>query len=433
MRQLAITTALVLATLAGLAVLWELRGAVLIFFLSLGTSAALRPAIDRLHAWGLPKTLGLALTYVGCVVAFAGLALALVFPLAADVQKLGHDFRDAYQKISETWTAGSPVQRAIASRLPSWNDLEHISWGVKSPALLQTDSPPEKQTANTATAGWWTTSAVQTVLGVTWGFFGTLLNVLIIVVLSLYWSIDRVHFERLWLSLLDVHKRQRARETWRAVEQATGAYLQREAAQSLAAGLMLGAGFWMFGQPYPVLSAAIGALAWLIPWVGAPLAMVCVTAIWLPTFFLAGGDVLPLSLLAAALYTLLVLLLLEWLVEPRLFRRKRYNPILLVVVAVGMVDWLGLLGLLIAPPVAAAIQIIGGQFLAQRTVPAGETKSPRDLAQRVATLRARLADAVDIPDETRAAVARLDALVERARGILDPRIVIPDQPDAGRS
>ena len=68
------------------------------------------------------------------------------------------------------------------------------------------------------------------------------------------------------------------------------------------------------------------------------------------------------TLLAAALYTLLVLMLLEWLVEPRLFRRKRYNPILLVLVAVGMVDWLGFLGLLIAPPVAATVQILGGQY-----------------------------------------------------------------------
>ena len=62
MRQLAVTAALVLATLAGLALLWELRGAVLIFFLSLGTSAALRPAIERLHQWGVPKSLALGMT-----------------------------------------------------------------------------------------------------------------------------------------------------------------------------------------------------------------------------------------------------------------------------------------------------------------------------------------------------------------------------------
>ncbi len=95
-------------------------------------------------------------------------------------------------------------------------------------------------------------------------------------------------------------------------------------------------------------------------------------------------------LAGAALYTLVVLMLLEWLVEPRLFRRKRYNPILLVLVAVAMVDWLGFFGLLIAPPVAAAVQILGSQFLAYRAISTtvAVDVSPRALAQQLATLRA---------------------------------------------
>ncbi len=443
MRQLAVSTALVLATLAGLAIFWELRGAALIFFLSLGTSAALRPVIEQFHRWGLPRSLALAVTYLGSVLAFLGLTVALVFPLSDDLRELGRDFRTAYQDVTTNWPQGNALQQAIAKRLPSWDDLQRVSWRTgaaaaaaatssgetvdtsadstlpaTSSAAKSTDSTTKEDQSSTA---WWTVHAVHTLLGVTWGFFGTILNVLIIVVLSLYWSIDRVHFERLWLSLLDVEKRQRARETWRAIEHATGAYLQREVVQSLVAGFMLGIGFWVFGQPYPVLSAAIGALAWLIPWIGAPLAMIAVIIIWLPRFLLAGGQGLPLTLLGAAAYALIVLMLLEWFVEPRLFQRKRYNPILLVLVAVGMVDWLGLLGLLIAPPVAAAVQIVAGQFIEHRTSGAVDPKaSPRLLAQRLNTLRARLDDAKDVPDETRETVDRLAALVEQARLALDP-------------
>jgi len=193
----------------------------------------------------------------------------------------------------------------------------------------------------------------------------------------------------------------------------------------------LGIGFWIFGQPYPVLSAAVGALVWLIPWVGAPLAMVSVAAIWLPRFVLAGGQGLLVTLVAAALYTLLVLMLLEWLVEPRLFRRKRYNPILLVLVAVGMVDWLGLLGLLIAPPVAAAVQILGSQYLAHRTAATSATEASIDaLALRLSTLRARLADLDDLSEETKSMVVRLDKLVEQARHALDP--VAPAVSESGQ-
>jgi putative permease len=440
MRRLAASTALVLATLAGLAVLWELRGAVLIFFLSLGTSAALRPAIEQLHRWGLPKSLALGVTYLGCVVGFIGLALALVFPLAGDLHDLGRDFKAGYDHATTHWPNGNGLQRAIAQRLPAWDDLQKIGWRVGKDAAADASSTVDPSSApadgsdQTDGLNLWTHRAVTTLLGVTWGFFGTILNFLIIVVLSLYWSIDRIHFERLWLSLLDVARRQRARETWRAIEQATGAYLQREAVQSLTAGCLLGFGFWILQQPYPVLSAAVGALAWLIPFVGAPLAMIAVTAIWLPRFMLTSGEGAIVMLLAASLYTLLVLLLLEWLVEPRLFRRKRYNPILLVLVAVGMVDWLGFFGLLIAPPVAAAIQIIGSQYLAYRatTAVAIADTSPRALAQRLATLRARMEDDQEMSEETQQMVARLDALVEQARNVLNPPAAVQQSKTAQR-
>ena len=422
MRQLAITTAIVLTTLAGLAVAWELRGAVLIFLLSLGTSAALRPLIEMLHRGGLPKSLALAVTYLGSVAAFVGLALLLVFPLADNVQQLARDFKEAYQDVAGTWPHGNAVERAVAQRLPPWDELQAAAWRAGSSAAASAADAATEIDADvprTPTA-WWTRRAVHTLVGATWGFFGTILNVLIIVVLSLYWSIDRIHFERLWLSLLDVRRRQRARDTWRAIEHATGAYLQREAVQSLAAGGLLGFGFWLFGQPYPVLAAAVGAIAWLMPWVGAPLAMIAVTALWLPRFILAGGQGAQVTLVAAAAYTLLVLMFLEWLVEPRLFRRKRYNPILLILVAVGMVDWLGLLGLLIAPPVAAAVQILASQYFEYHGAEGTATvASAAALAQRLATLRARLADAEDLPDETRNLVARLDALVDQARAVLD--------------
>lgn len=446
MRQLAVSTALVLATLAGLAIFWELRGAALIFFLSLGTSAALRPVIEQFHRWGLPRSLALAVTYLGSVLGFLGLTVALVFPLSDDVRELGRDFRTAYQDVTTNWPHGNALQRAVAQRLPAWDDLQNVSWRAGAAAATTLTAPSEstggiaKSTtptdASSTAAGadvestdtrWWAVHAVHTLLGVTWGFFGTILNVLIIVVLSLYWSIDRIHFERLWLSLLGVGTRQRARDTWRAIEQATGAYLQREVVQSLVAGLVLGIGFWIFGQPYPVLSAAIGALAWLIPWIGAPLAMLAVIVIWTPHFLLAGGEGVPLTLFAAAAYALTVLMLLEWFVEPRLFQRKRYNPILLVLVAIGMVDWLGLLGLLIAPPVAAAVQILGGQFIEHRTSGAPDPQaSPRLLLQRLNTLRARLADHDDVPAETRETVDRLAALVEQTRLALDPATAEPD-------
>lgn len=396
MKQLALITTLVLTTLFLLWVMVELRVAVLIFFLSLSTSAALRPAIDWLMARRWPKVAALLLTYFTLVAAFLGILIALVFPATTEITQFYKDFKDAYQHMNDTWPQGSKLEKAIADRLPTLGDIETI--------VLHSDS-----------------ETIKAVLGGAWSFLGAILHIIIIVVLSLYWSIDRIHFERLWLSLLPVDYRQRARDTWRSVEDATGAYLQREAGQSLSAGLLLGIGFYVIGQPYPVLSAVIGALLWLIPYVGAFLAMVSVMAISMPAVVLAGREYGPLLLLAAAAYTLLVLLLLELIVEPRLFRSSRHNPILLLLVAVGMFDWLGILGLLIAPPVAATVQIVGGLFLEKRSstaAPATPSARASQLAQRLAALKAKLSDVKDPPPEIQELVHRLDNLMEKSRQFL---------------
>ena len=63
MIRLARATALILATLMGLAILWELRGPVWMFLLSLLVAAAARGPVDYLIGLGLPKSRGLG----GCL------------------------------------------------------------------------------------------------------------------------------------------------------------------------------------------------------------------------------------------------------------------------------------------------------------------------------------------------------------------------------
>ena len=64
MTHLAKVTALVVATLLGLAALWEFRDPALIFLLSLVVAAAARAPVDYLAGRGLPKSLALAGIYV---------------------------------------------------------------------------------------------------------------------------------------------------------------------------------------------------------------------------------------------------------------------------------------------------------------------------------------------------------------------------------
>ncbi|MBL9122364.1 MAG: AI-2E family transporter [Planctomycetaceae bacterium] len=392
MRRLALHTAIVLATLTALLVLWQLLGVILMFFLSLATAAALRPLIQQLSDRGVPRTFALLGAYLVVFLVVAALILLLGPPLVGELQLVGDDFVHAYDKISTEWPAGTPLEKAIARRLPPPRDLLGSLVGSSEASVL------------------------QTVLGATVGFFSLIVHLVVVVVLSIYWSLDRVHFERLWLSLLAVDARAEAREVWRSIETEVGAYLRSEVLQSLAAGLLLGIGFALLGLPYPILLGIVGAVAWCVPWVGMLVSVTTVGVLSLPTLVLQEEPAAAITFAGGAAYTMLVLLLLEIYVEPRLFDRRRYNSLLIVVVVIGLAQMAGLLGVVLGPPLAAAIQILLGHLLRRRalaTVSDG-AEPALSVAKRAAEIRARIERLNPPPPELLSLSERLHQLITAA-------------------
>jgi hypothetical protein len=205
---------------------------------------------------------------------------------------------------------------------------------------------------------------------------------------------------------------------WRIVEPDLGAYIRSEVIQSLLAGLLLGLGYWLLGSPYPTLLALIGALAWLIPIVGAPLAVILPLLLGLFTSVQFS--------LFTALYTLVILISLEVWVEPRLFRRKWDNPILTLVILLAMADAFGLIGILVAPPLSAVCQILWNLLVSNRAV-SGAAVHVSDLKER----QARVWDTVGAMDEPPPALVtssmeRLTHLIEKAEPIL--QAALPAEP-----
>ena len=245
-------------------------------------------------------------------------------------------------------------------------------------------------------------------------------GVFVVLFLSLYWSIDQIHFERLWLSLLPSELRKHARDIWRIIEPDLGAYIRSELVQSLLAALLLGLGYWLLGSPYPTLLALIGALAWLIPVVGAALAVILPLLMGLLTS-------VQLSLFTA-LYTLVVLVALQIWVEPRLFRRKWDNPILTLVILLAMADAFGLLGIIVAPPLSAVCQILWNLLVSNRLI-ARDAAHVSDLKERQARLRVAIEEMDELPPPlVMSSMERLTDLLERAEPIL-PAALPSEAPD----
>jgi predicted PurR-regulated permease PerM len=235
---------------------------------------------------------------------------------------------------------------------------------------------------------------------------------------SIYWSINQFHFERLWLSLLPSDLRKHARGVWRTIEPDLGAYIRSEVVQSVLAALLLGIGYWLLGSPYSTLLALIGAIAWLIPVVGIALAVILPLFIGLLTGVQLG--------LFTTLYTLVVLIALQVWIEPRLFKRKWDNPILTLVILLAMADAFGLLGIIVAPPLSAVCQILWNLLVTNRLA-SGAADQVSDLKARQTHLLAFIAEMEELPPPlVVSSMERLAGLLEKAEPIL--QAVLPLEP-----
>ena len=376
----------VLTTLLALLVLWQFRIVVVYVLISLALAAALRPLVQRLVGRALVKGIAWILLYLLILGGFAFLLYLTGKSVVTEIQYISQNasVRDAW--LLPTWLKGSTFQHTLFARLPPPSKLLEAITGDQGQLVL------------------------PAMLGFVQGIGGVLSAVFVILFLSIYWSINQVHFERLWLSLLPSGQRTQARGVWRTIEPDIGAYIRSEVLQSLLAGLMFGLGSWMLGSPYPALLALAGALACLIPVVGEALAIILVMLVGLMTSVQIS--------LFTTLFALVVLIAMRIWLKPRLFNRGWDNPILTVILLITMADAFGLAGVIVAPPLSVVCQILWSRLVSHRLV-SGDAAQLSDLKQRQERVK-ELINAMDgtPPPLVTSSMERLNHLLERSEPIL---------------
>jgi putative permease len=392
-KQLVIIGTAVMTTLLALVVLWQFRIVVIYVLISLALAATVRPIASSESRGHFATRLLLILLSVLGISTF-GLLIFLVSRLfISDLQELAQTISVQSSWVLPPWLQGSLFQGALDRWLPTPDKLFEAITSQRQLLL-------------------------SAILGLTQGVGGIVSGFFIILFLSIYWGINQNHFERLWLSLLPSEQRTHARDIWRMLEHDLGAYTRSEIIQSLLAVLLLGLGYWLLGSQYPALLAVVGAIAWLVPVVGAGLAVILPLLLGL----LTGAQ----SSLLMVLYTLVVLIALQVWVEPRLFIRKWNNPILTLVILLALADAFGLLGIILAPPLSVVCQILWNLLASDRLAP-DPAVQVSDLKERQARLHLAIEEMEGPPPQlVLSSMVRLASLLEKAEPIL--QTALPDEP-----
>ncbi len=385
-KKLVVFGTAVMTTLLALVLLWQFRTVVIYVLISLMLAAALRPLFNRLVGRSLAVRIAWILLYLlvlGCL----GFLLFMTSETAIkEIQQLTQTVSVQDKWVLPVWLEGSSFQKIVLAQLPPPSKFFEAVTGSQGQLVL------------------------PAILGFTQGIGSLVSAVIVILFLSIYWSINQVHFERLWLSLLPSGQRKQARGIWRRIEPDIGTYIRGELIQSILAGLLIGLGCWLLGSPYPALLALTGALACLIPVVGVVIAVIPVLLVGLLTS-------VQLSLFTS-LFVLVVMIALGVWVKPRLFNRRWDNPILTVILLIALAEAFGLVGIIVAPPISVVCQILWSRLVTRRAT-SGAANQISDLKERQALVGA----AIEAMDELRlplvtSSMERLTHLLEKAEPIL---------------
>ncbi|MGA5645647.1 AI-2E family transporter [Microbacterium sp. NPDC088796] len=308
-------------------------------FLSLG----LDPLVTFLERRRLPRWLAVLVAIVAVLAVFVGIIL-IVLPVLVD---------QISQLIAQI--------TAIVQRGTAIEDLR--SWIQETfPNLLVDDVfayVEDWLTTNLAEIGG---SIGQGVLIASGAVLSGVFGAFIVLILTIYLTASTPSLKRAVYQLVPASKRDRFIDLSEQITDSVGYYVMGQVSQGVINGVLSAIYLTIIDAPFPAVLAVVAFFFSLIPLVGTLTGSTIIVLVCL-----IPGLGSPGTALAAAIYYLIYMQIEAYVISPRIMSRAVSVPgAVVVVAALAGGSLLGLLGALIAIPVAASILILYRQVLIPR-------------------------------------------------------------------
>jgi predicted PurR-regulated permease PerM len=278
----------------------------------------------------IPRWAAITIVVVGVLGVFAAVVFAVVPILVEQATNLIQNFPEVVDDISkQQWV--QDLSKQFAGSFDIDHALESVQSFVENPGNLL--------------------SVGGGILAVGSGILSGLTGVLIVLILMLYFLASMRGMKRAAYRFVPASRRENFIDVSEQITQAVGRYVVGQVSQALINGILSLVFLLIIGAPLPVLLASFAFLGSLIPLVGTLGAAVVISLLCL---FAS-----PATALAAAIYYLVYMQVEAYLISPRIMSRAVQVPGALVVIAAvagGTIG--GVLGALVALPVAASVIII---------------------------------------------------------------------------
>lgn len=393
-----------LGVVLALWILYQARTLVLILFTAIIINLAFRPLSNRLQQWGF---LPIPATVLPYVLLTAGLAALLSFFLPIMVEQGVAVFRILpeyyHQIIFEMAKSPNLILREIALRLPL------------DPAAVANLTPETQPAATVDFSGFFA--------GLSLGF-KTLFIVIATLLLSFFWTIEGERAIMGLLLLLPLETREQARSLITEIQEKVGAYLRGQAVLCLIIGIAALLAYGLIGVPYALLLAVFAGIMEAVPYVGPFLGAVPATLI--------AFSVSPTMGLWVIGSTLVIQQLENAYLVPRVMSRTvGISPLVVMLAIFAFESLFGLIGVLLAIPIAVILQILMDRILLQ---PSALDKLDTPERDNLSVLRYQLKDLLsDIQKQARTVEAaeaenpideQLEAVAKTLDGFLEQQSAV---------
>lgn len=314
-------------------------------FLSLG----LDPLVSWLERRGLPRWGALVVTFVAVLAAFAGIILMIVPIIVAQISQLVRQVQGLIEDaVDGTW---DPVQAAR-------------EWLGETFPLLDVDQLFQYL------ADWYETLDMgkiggdlgATLIGIGGAILTGLTGAIIVLILTIYFTASTPSLKAAMYQLVPASRRARFIDLSEQITASVGYYVMGQVTLGLINGVLSAIFLSIIGAPFPAVLAVVAFFFSLIPLVGTLTgsAIIVLTC-------LIPGLASPLTALVALIWYVVYMQVEAYLLSPRIMNRAVSVPgAVVVIAALAGGSLLGLLGALVAIPVAASVLIIYRQVIIPR-------------------------------------------------------------------
>ena len=310
----------VIAIVLGLWLLGQLWQILLLIVEAAVLAASLNPVLTWLQAHGVKRTIALGLILIAMVASVVGLGALVVPAMAAQVSAV---------------IAGAPeLQARIADALAGVPVL-----GERAAALR--DSPPTDLAAPAAKDA--LPFALQALEGMVLG--------LTAVVMAFYFLADKERTIGFLYALLPRRYHVRTARILQDMERIVGGYVRGQAITSGISGVFVFALLWIVGAPNALALAVLAAVADAIPFIGIVITLIPAAG--------AGLAVGPGTALIVVVAFLAFQEFESRILIPRVYGQAlRLSPVVVIVALLVGGKLLGIIGALLALPMAAGIRVL---------------------------------------------------------------------------